>query len=206
MLNLLDLIPKKDEYYDKNKKFSKGLSSCDIGLVRTYSLNPIDTFIANKINSITSGLFNHVFIMGKNGDVIEAELSGVKVNQLSKYINNDDGVLVFRNNTLNEEQKKNILAYSYAQINTHYDLFGVISFLFSKEINFNNSNKLFCSELVYNAYSTANVHISYKNEKISPNDIFYYLKNHLSDNEQGWIIQDYKKLNINKIILKGEKL
>ena len=188
MINLLEFIPRKDQYYTK-KPFENGVRSCDIGLTRYYGNNPINEFLKNQITKITQGIFNHAFLVGKNGTVIEAEGDGVKVNSFQKYVSNDDGVIIFRYTLLTENLKKEILSFAYAQVGRKYDYVGLLAFILP--FLSQDKDKFFCSELVFKSYEKIGVRMSTKADtsRISPADLFYYLRA-----DKNFIVADTKNL------------
>jgi len=193
MINILDFIPKKDNYFLKGN-FKNGVRSCDIGLTRYYGNNPLSEFVKNKIQSVTGGIFNHAFFVGKEADIIEAEANGIKKNKLEKYVKNEDGVLIFRLKHLPDNLKSMMLSFAYAQIGKKYDYKGLLSFVlpFLRQ----EENSYYCSEFVWDIYNIIGIKICEKKDgRVSPADLFYALKN-----SNKFFIADYKNLDINRII------
>lgn len=195
-----DKKPKWDAYY-KEKPFDAGVRSCDIGLVRGRSHNPLEMFFRDKICDLSNGILSHAFIVGRQGDVIEALSEGVRVKKMDKYINKQDGVLIFRNLSLTEAQKENILSFAYikAEKNTPYDWWGFFHHLLPFIPQ--NKDQFYCSELVSMAYKKENIITTNKTTgDTTPQDILDYQFNYGSFKDEKWQLADYQNFNLDEIV------
>lgn len=190
---------KYDNFYVK-QEMQNGVRSCDLVLERSRSDIPIiGNFLRDRICDITQGIISHAFLIGKSGDIIEINQTGVHITKLKPKLNNKMGLLVFRNNNITEEEKDKMLSYAYmtAQKKTGYDFAGLLSHLFPF---IRQDNKLFyCSEFCATAFSKINVRVSSRSVSVTtPQDLldYQYLYGAFADNVHGWELADSQNMSL----------
>ena len=187
--------------YDK-KPFSVGVRSCDIGLTLNTKAIFFDAFMRDAILTLSNGVVGHAFIVGNNGDIIEALGGGVTTTKLADYVKSDQCVLIFRNMTITDNDKSNILSYAYGSVGRRYDYTGLLHFLF-KGINADKKDN-FCSENCFESFATRDIKVSTKDnaQDTTPQDIldFMYLQGALTNDTTKWTLADNQNFNLTKIL------
>lgn len=177
------------------RQFEHGVQSCDILLTRGYN------FLGETIRSLSNGCVNHAALVIKDGNMIEATPFGIKINPFSNFVKDKEGVLVFRNINLTEDQKKVILQYAYmkADAKEGYDYTGILRYVFAGFKN--NPNEEYCSEFLTNAFAKSGSRISnYPATETTPQGMldFQYIDGaYVCQN--GWTLQDSKNIKLDKV-------
>jgi len=166
----------------------------DIGLVRGRGGNIFEKFIRFGIRKFTNGVCNHAFIMSSKGKVIEATTSGVVKTSLKKYINNKDGILMFRYKNIKPHQLSLIMAAAEGRLGRRYDFKSVIAFLLRSLFHIEQKDDVyanFCSELIVESYAVAGIKTSDKPAyKTSPADLRRYFFKH----KRAWKLIDWQNI------------
>jgi uncharacterized protein YycO len=185
-----------DPYYIQDK-FKKGVQSCDIFLTRGF-----DT-LGGEICNITKGIVNHAGLVVKDCDIIEAQFSGITLDKFQKELDNQDGVLVFRNTSLTDDQKAQILSYAYLKVQEKepYNYAGILHFVLPMLVQSDPKNE-YCSQFVTDAMAKADVRVSGKpGADTAPQDIldYLYINEAFGMTGTGWQLQDNKFMNLDRV-------
>jgi cell wall-associated NlpC family hydrolase len=133
--------------------------------------------IQTLIQWITRSKFYHTAIFIDDGITLAEAQGGEKTSivPLSKYINSNDKLYIYRDNTLTNFDKYKIANYALNHLGTEYDYLAILAELARYELGvslkyFNEGNKRICSSFVNECYSSIGKRLS--EERVpSPQDL-----------------------------------
>lgn len=114
------------------------------------------SIISKLIRWQTRGQYSHAALLTSDGSIIES-MEGIGVRSRSSITEGAEGDSydVFTVQTT-ENQDKIIEMFAGHQIGKKYDYLGILRFL-TREPNYNQKNRYFCSELVFDAFGYAGI-------------------------------------------------
>lgn len=124
-------------------------------------LSTTSAYISGFIRTVSWSDVSHAALYTGDGHVIEAIGSGVQKVSFTEALEDDYLAIAYRREGLTEMQAKMIVLFANMQIGKPYDLAGAARF------TGNGNEKLFCSELVCEAYRQARVPVVERDPSLS---------------------------------------
>jgi len=134
-------------------------------------------FYASLVKLFTKSDYTHSALYIGGGVIIESDFGGVQINLLThKY--KDVPMSIYRHNTANEFELRNVRNWAITQIGKGYDYLGILGIVYhgsmgDKHNSFDMADRYWCHEFVMDAYINAGLKVDIEKDTylVNPSDI-----------------------------------